>query len=252
MSVLEPEIDRLGCLVGGGQTDKRPELITAALPYVRLLVGRMGLHLPPSLSMEDAVSYGALGLIEAVEKFRPDRGISFTAFLAQHVRWAVLDGLREMDYLPRSVRKRARETELAAEALSQHLLRSPTQQELAEFLHIDEDQTEERLKEVNYSLLSLDDQRYGSEGYDSLLDLIPDEASVAPDSGLADEAETEELASVISALPEQQRLVLDLYYYQSLTLKEIGHVLGVSESRVCQIHAMALMRLREAYRKIDV
>lgn len=224
----------------------REKLIEHYIPLVQYLVGRVAIHLPDNVDTHDLLSYGIFGLMDAIDKYDLGRDIKFETYASTRIRGAIIDGLRSTDWIPRSVRSRAREVNKVTRELENKLGRSPSDQEVAVALDMSLPKYYETLEQIRtLNLLSLDDTI--NTGSDSepirLIDTITDENSQV-DSDLLESELMEELARAVDELPERERLVISLYYHDGLTLKEIGHVLEVSESRVCQIHAKAINFLR--------
>jgi RNA polymerase sigma factor for flagellar operon FliA len=235
-----------------GDEQARERLVVAYSPLVKFIAGRMASGLPAHVEESDLISYGLLGLIGAIERFELEREIKFETFAVARVKGAIIDELRSLDWVPRSVRARARKVEQAHAALESKLGRSPTDEEMADRLEISVDEFRDALLEIaNSSVLALDDlwtfadPEGGSQI--SVLDMIQDPAGVDPEI----EAQTSELkdrlADAIESLPERERLVIALYYYENLTLREIGEVLGVTESRISQLHTKAVLALRSRF-----
>lgn len=227
----------------------RDQLIVAYSPLVKYVAGRVSSGLPQCVDLADLVSYGILGLMDAVDKFNPSRGIKFETYAIARIKGAILDELRAMDWVPRSVRARAREFEAAYIALENRLKRMPTDDEIAKEMGITPEELQALLSRMSYtSVLSFDELWSPSADVDD--DRKDPLASIADDGAddpvdLLEDAELKEiLAQAIERLPEREKTVIALYYYEGLTLKEIGAVLGVTESRVSQMHAKAVLRLR--------
>jgi RNA polymerase sigma factor FliA len=227
----------------------RGRLITAYVPLVRQIAAQLGAGLPGHVDESELVSYGLVGLNNAIERFEPERGIRFESFAATRVRGAILDGLRALDWVPRSVRSRARTIERARARLQHDLGRRPTTSELAARLGIDEPQLREHLLEIaGGSMHTLDEPWAAADASGdevSLLEVIPDPGAPDPQAVLDTSDVKVRLADAIAELPEREKLVVALYYYEGLNLKEIGDVIGVTESRVSQVHTAALARLKE-------
>lgn len=223
----------------------REKLILEYMPLVKYVVGRLAVTLPPTVDAEDLLGYGVMGLIMAIERFAPERGYKFETFAVSRIRGAIIDELRAQDWLPRSVRQKAKELEGKIRGLEHQLGRTATDQELATQLGVTVDELPRSLAEITAPVLSLDDLvSLGDDGQKiSWLDTLPDER-LGPSAQLDQEAMTEVLGQAIDLLPERERLLVSLYYHEGLTLKEIGAVLNVTESRVCQLHAQAMGRLR--------
>jgi RNA polymerase sigma factor FliA len=225
----------------------RDRLIVAYAPLVKYVAGRLGSGLPAHVEEADLVSYGLLGLIGAIERFDPERDIKFETFAMSRIRGAIIDELRALDWVPRSVRSRAREIERAIAELESKLGRAPTDEEIAAKIGISGEELDESLTDISRSSIAALDELWSvSDAGDqvSLIDTIEDPTGARPAEAL-DETETKELlADAISRLPEREKLVITLYYYEELTLREIGDVLGVTESRVSQLHTKAVLRLK--------
>jgi RNA polymerase sigma factor for flagellar operon FliA len=225
----------------------RDRLILTYAPLVKYVAGRMRSALPPHVDEADLISYGLVGLISAVERFDPARRVKFETYAATRIKGAIIDELRALDWVPRSVRSRARQIERAIAELEAKLGRAPTDEEIAAKIGIALDELEESLTDISRSSIAALDELWSVSGEGdqvSLLDTIEDPGSVRP-AEVFDEAEVKEaLADAISRLPEREKLVVTLYYYEELTLREIGEVLGVTESRVSQLHTKAVLRLK--------
>jgi RNA polymerase sigma factor for flagellar operon FliA len=231
--------------------DKNPELrgelITVYAPLVRFVVGRLGIPPTSLLEAEDLVSYGMIGLINAIDRFDPSRGVRFEAFASVRIRGAVIDQLRSLNWLPRSAISRVRQIESALAALEQKLGRPAKEKEVAEAMGVSTDRYRQILLEMNSTVLSLD-APLGSLVQDdevtSLSELLEDQTAPGPVEQAEQRELTEMLSIAIDALPEREKLLLALYYQEELTMKEISKILNVSESRICQLHMQALVRLR--------
>jgi RNA polymerase sigma factor for flagellar operon FliA len=228
-----------------GVRDARDRLILHYSPLVKFVAGRVGVGLPQSVDQADLVSYGVFGLIDAIEKFEPERGFKFETYAIARIRGAIIDELRSYDWVPRSVRAKARSIERAYSKLENELRRTPTDKELAEELGLSEDELSQTLSQISFvGVIALDEAITGDRGDGSTLgDTIADRAGDPLEAYELEEMK-HILADAINRMPERERLVLTLYYYEGLTLAEIGDVLGVTESRVCQIHTKAILQLR--------
>jgi len=231
-----------------GDASARERLVVAYSPMVKFVAGRLGAGLPSHVDDADLISYGLMGLIGAIERFDPERGIKFETFAMTRIRGAIIDELRSLDWVPRSVRSRAREIEAAQAKLEHELQRAPSEAELAARLGISEDELQTSLLEIaNSSVYALDELWTVSDSSGdqvSLLDTISDPRAEDPQESLASTEIKDRLTDAISALPEREKLVIALYYYENLTLREIGEVLGVTESRISQLHTKAVLRLK--------
>jgi RNA polymerase sigma factor for flagellar operon FliA len=208
----------------------------------------MSSGLPAHVDEADLISYGLGGLIFAIERFDLSREIKFETYAITRIRGAIIDELRSLDWVPRSVRARAREIERVNMKLEARLRRAPTDEEMAAELEIDVDEFHDALLQIsNSTIVALDELWHVSDSTGdqvSLLDTIPDHGAPDPEA-MVDQSELRDrIADAIAALPEREKLVIALYYYENLTLREIGEVLGVTESRVSQLHTKAVLRLR--------
>jgi RNA polymerase sigma factor for flagellar operon FliA len=231
-----------------GDATLRERLILHYSPLVKYVAGRVGVGLPQNIEQADLVSYGIFGLIDAIEKFDLERAIKFETYAISRIRGAIIDELRAIDWIPRSVRYKAREVEKAYAKLEGELHRSPTEPEVAAELGISLRELHHVFSQVSFvNVVALDELlSVGGERGDklSLVDTLED--TKAEDPVLAFESEETKylLARAINQLPEREKIVVTLYYYEGLTLAEIGQVLGVTESRICQMHTKAVLQLR--------
>ena len=225
----------------------RKELITEYAPLVRFVVSRLGIPSTSLLEAEDLVSYGIIGLINAIDRFDPSRGVRFEAFATSRIRGAVIDQLRALNWLPRSAVSRVRQLESTLARLEQRLGRPAKEQEAALELGVSTDRYRQMLLEVGIVVLSLD-APFSSLAQDdeiaSLGDLLEDTSVPCPAEQVEKNELTALLAVAVENLPERERILISLYYHDELTMKEISKVMGVSESRVCQLHMQAILRLR--------
>jgi RNA polymerase sigma factor for flagellar operon FliA len=224
----------------------REGLILHYSPLVKFVAGRVGVGLPRNVEQSDLVSYGMFGLIDAIDKFEPARGIKFETYAVNRIKGAILDELRALDWVPRSVRARAREIQRSLGELEHHLHRSVTDEELAEHMGLPVQTLQDQLGEIaTLGFVALDDLVDPSErGSAAVGDLIADPRAADPGGSFEQQESRYILIDAVNRLPERERLVITLYYYEGLTLAEIGAVLGVTESRICQIHTKAVMSLR--------
>jgi RNA polymerase sigma factor for flagellar operon FliA len=223
----------------------RERLVLHYAPLVKYVAGRVGTGLPTHVDVGDLVQSGIFGLIDAIEKFDPERGLRFETYAMQRIRGAILDDLRSQDWVPRVVRSRLREAERALERLGARLHRTPTDTELAEELGIGLDDLRDLYGQLRLtSVVALEDLVAAGKDSGSLVDTLPDDGAVDPVAVLVDRDNRRQLAEAIAQLTERDRIVVSLYYFESLTLAEIGKVLGVTESRVSQLHTRAVLRLR--------
>jgi RNA polymerase sigma factor for flagellar operon FliA len=233
----------------------REQLILHYAPLVKYVASRVATGLPASVEQADLVSYGMFGLIDALEKFDLARAIKFETYAIPRIRGAIIDELRSLDWVPRSVRFKAREVEKAMAELETRLKRAPSDKEVAEHLGMTLAELHDVVTQISFvSVMALDE--LVSTGADrgetmSLLDTLPDLGVPDPIAGLEGNETRAMLSAAISSLTEREKIVITLYYFEGLTLAEIGEVLGVTESRVCQIHTKAVGQLRNNLRDDD-
>jgi RNA polymerase sigma factor for flagellar operon FliA len=231
-----------------GEQSLRERLILHYSPLVKYVAGRVGVGLPPNIEQADLVSYGIFGLIDAIEKFDLERAIKFETYAISRIRGAIIDELRAIDWIPRSVRYKAREVEKAYAALEGKLHRTPTEPEVAEELGITLEELHQIFSRVSFvNVVALDELlNVGGDKGDklSLVDTLEDTKAEDPVAAFESEETKYLLAKAINQLPEREKIVVTLYYYEGLTLAEIGQVLGVTESRICQMHTKAVLQLR--------
>ena len=242
-----PDLDRLWADYQQDPVqDVRDRLIVHYAPLVKYVAGRVASGLPSSVEVADLVSYGMIGLIDAIAKFDPARGFKFETYAIARIKGSMLDELRAIDWVPRSVRTKARTLEQAVSQLQGELHRTPTDAELAAHLDCTDAELQTMLGQVSFTgLVALDDLLTAGEreSASTLADTLAD-AGPGPLAAYEVTEVREQLAVAIRALPEREKTVLGLYYYEGLTLAEIGTILGVTESRVCQIHTKAVLSLR--------
>src|SRR3954465_3807138 len=231
-----------------GDTHARERLVVAYSPLVKYVAGRMASGLPAHVEEADLISYALVGRSGAVERFDLGREIKFETYAITRIKGAIIDELRSLDWVPRSVRAKAREIEKAYAKLEHQLHRTPTDEEMARELKISVDEFQEALVKISTStVVALDELWAVSDSSGdavSLLDTLQDPDAPDPEHLLAQSELKDRLADAIAALPEREKLVIALYYYENLTLREIGEVLGVTESRISQLHTKAVLRLK--------
>jgi RNA polymerase sigma factor FliA len=230
----------------------RDKLILHYSPLVKYVAGRVSVGLPANIEQGDLISYGIFGLIDAIDKYDPDRNIKFETYALARIKGAIIDELRAIDWVPRSVRAKARQIEKAYATLENRFHRTPTNQEVAEELGLTLSELEGIFTQISFvglvaldELLSVGGER--GEGV-TLGDTIPDAKGEDPVSAFELDEMKHMLADAINRLSEREKIVITLYYYEGLTLAEIGQVLGVTESRVCQMHTKAVLQLRARLR----
>jgi RNA polymerase sigma factor for flagellar operon FliA len=231
-----------------GDTHARERLVVAYSPLVKYVAGRMASGLPAHVEEADLISYGLVGLISAIERFDLEREIKFETYAITRIKGAIIDELRSLDWVPRSVRAKAREIEKANTKLEHQLQRAPTDEEMAKELGVGVDDFQESLLQISNSTVAALDELWsvGDSSGDavSLLDTLTDENAPDPAAVMDQTDLKDRVADAIARLPEREKLVVALYYYENLTLREIGEVLGVTESRISQLHTKAVLRLR--------
>ncbi|MGI8427315.1 MAG: RNA polymerase sigma factor WhiG [Actinomycetota bacterium] len=231
-----------------GSPTVRDKLILHYAPMVKFVAGRMRSGLPSTVEQADLISYGIFGLIDAISKFEPDRAIKFETYAVSRIRGAIIDELRSIDWVPRSVRFKARQLEKKTGELENKLHRAPTDQEVAAAMQISVKELQAIYTQIStVSVAALDELILGGNedsGRMPLIETLEDPAAESPEAAFEAEEMKEILSKVVDKLPERERKVVSLYYYEGLTLSQIGEVLGVSESRVCQMHTKAVFQLR--------
>lgn len=232
--------------------EARERLIVNYSPLVKYVAARVGASLPRSVEQADLVSYGMFGLIDAVERFDRSRGFKFETFAIPRIKGAILDELRSMDWVPRSVRTKARNIERAIASLEGDLGRTPSDDELADKLEMSVDTLHDYLNDISAGgIAALDEVRSGSDGETTTLrDLLAD-TGAAPGQRLEERETRRQLGEFLNSLGEREKAVLTLYYFEGLTMADIGQVFGVTESRVCQIHTKAVLLLRSKFAQAD-
>jgi RNA polymerase sigma factor for flagellar operon FliA len=230
-----------------GDSEVRDTLVRQYAPLVKYVAGKVAVGMPHNVEFDDLVGYGVFGLLDAVEKYDPNKHVKFKTYAVTRIRGAIFDELRSIDWVPRSVRQKTREVEETVQRLEASLGRAATDEEIANELGISvKDLEKTMLKISGTSILSLNDVWYTGEDNDkvSIADSIESPESLKPDTIVEKDEIKRVIVNAIYELPEKEKKVLVLYYYEDLTLKEIGQVLEVTESRVSQLHTKAIMRLR--------
>lgn len=221
----------------------RDTLIVQYIYLIRYVVGRVKVTLPATISIEDIAGYGVEGLINAIERYSPQKNTRFETYALIRIRGAILDRIRAQDFLPRSVRQKIKEIKNAQEHLKQELGRMPTTNEVARFLDIEPDKVIQLLSE-DATITSIYDKKGNSEDSVEVIDTIEDTHKLNPQEQAEEKNVKQELERALSRLPERERVIMVLYYQENMTLKEIGETINMSESRVCQLHAQAIMKLK--------
>jgi len=226
--------------------EQKNELIKQYAPLIKFIAQKIAVRLPPNIHIDDLMSAGSIGLMDAIDKWDPTRDNKFKTYAEFRIRGAILDELRSQDWVPRSVRDKSKALDRTIAALESDLGRSPTDEEISEKLNIPMEEFHGLVNQVRpVSLLSIDDQpTFSDSDKKSIANLLEGAKSNSPFNQLNVKVIKDVVARAIEELPERQRLVLSLYYFEDLNLKEIGQVLRVTESRVSQLHAQAVVRLR--------
>ena len=235
-----------------GEMEFRNLLVERYAPLVKYVAGRMAVNMPPSVEFDDLVSYGVFGLIDAIEKFQPERGFKFKTYATTRVRGGIIDELRALDWIPRSTREKARELQSVYASLENKLGRAAEDEEVAKEMGVSVDDLHNQIREISGTIvLSLDDVwRVGSDDDEiTVVDTIEGDPKHRPNWKVEREEVKRLMIESIKQLPDREKEVIALYYYEDLTLKEIGAVLGVTESRVSQLHSKAILRLRGRLQK---
>jgi RNA polymerase sigma factor for flagellar operon FliA len=242
--------DYTDAFFGNGKSitqEKREELILKYSPLIKYVAGRLAMRLPPNISQDDLMSSGVIGLMDAIEKFDPSKEIRFKTYAEFRIRGAMLDELRSLDWIPRSIRKKTAELEKTYEYLEKELNRPAEDKEVAEALGISIEKFYKLLdKTKNITFLDIETirRRMPDNNENDLFDLIADDSEINP-FVLFNKTEIKEiLIKAIEALPEKEKIVISLYYYEDLTMREIGEIMGYTESRISQMHTKAMLRLR--------
>ncbi len=228
-------------------TQLRDKFIRQYMPLVKYVAGKLAVGMPGSVEFDDLVGFGQFGLLDAIEKFDPDKNVKFKTYAVTRIRGAIFDELRQLDWVPRSVRQKSREIEDTIVDLESKLGRTATDAEIAEKMGISENEYQQTIMKISgTSVLSLNDVWYSGNDNEhmSIGDSIESPASLNPDVIVEREEIRKIIVEAINELPEKEKMVIVLYYHEDLTFKEIGQVLEVSESRISQLHARANLRLR--------
>jgi RNA polymerase sigma factor for flagellar operon FliA len=229
-----------------GQLDAKQALVEAYLPLVDYVSGRMAIGLPKTVSRDDLASYGVMGLIDATDKFDYERGLQFETYASWRIRGAIIDGLRQGDWVPRSVREKAKKVEEAYQKLEQQYLRSVTDREMSEYLQISENEFQQMLQDIAITTVCSIDEPIREEEAETRLSLLVDEKAKNPESKVGEFFLKDTLTKAIERLTEKERIVVSLFYYEDLSLSEIAEVMNLSPSRISQLHSKAILRLRGA------
>lgn len=232
-----------------GDIEAKKSLIENYLPLVEFVTNRMAIGLPKNVMKDDLASHGVMGLIDAIEKFDYKRGLQFETYASWRIRGSIIDGLRQGDWVPRSVREKAKRVEDAYQVLEQQYMRSVTDAEVSQYLHISEKEFTTMLQDIAVaSICSLEDPIREEES-ETRMTLLVDEKAKNPDQTVHEVYLKESLIKGIERLTEKERTVVSLFYYEELSLSEIAEVMSLSPSRISQLHSKAILRLRGALAK---
>lgn len=229
--------------------EAKKRLIEHYLPLVDYVTNRMAIGLPKNVSKDDLASNGVMGLIDAIEKFDYQRGLQFETYASWRIRGAIIDGLRQGDWVPRSVREKAKKIEEAYQHLEQQLLRSVTDAEVSAYLNVSERDFQQMLQEIAVTTVCSLEDPIREEESETRLSMLVDEKARNPDYKVQEHFLKETLIKGIERLTEKERIVISLFYYEELSLSEIAEVMSLSPSRISQLHSKAILRLRGALEK---
>ncbi len=223
---------------------ERDALINETLPLIKHIAHRVAIRVPNNVEIRDLINAGVLGLMDAIEKFEPERNVKFKTYAEVRIRGAILDSLRDLDWAPRSLRKKSKDLERMYTDLSQKLGRPATDEEVSEAMGGNIEDFHALVDQLHGLTIGSFENLSDSEDSENYINYYPDDGSNDPYTKFESNELTRLLADAIEELPEKERLVLSLYYYEEFTMKEIGALLGVNESRVSQLHTKATLRLR--------
>lgn len=221
----------------------RDILIVQYIYLIRYVVGRVKVTLPSTISIEDIAGYGVEGLINAIERYSPQKNTRFETYALIRIRGAILDRIRAQDFLPRSVRKKIKDIKSAQEYLKQELGRMPTTQEVAQYMDMEPEKVIQLLSE-DATMTSIYDKKGANDDSVEIIDTIEDTNKLNPQEQAEEKNVKQELEKALLRLPERERIIMVLYYQENMTLKEIGETINMSESRICQLHAQGIMKLK--------
>ncbi len=221
----------------------RDTLIVQYIYLIRYVVGRVKVTLPSTISVEDIAGYGVEGLINAIERYSPQKNTRFETYALIRIRGAIIDKIRAQDFLPRSLRKKIKDVKNAQEKLKQEMGRMPTTSEVASYLDMEPEKVSQILSE-DYTMTSIYDKKGSNDDSVEIIDTIQDTNKLNPQEQAEEKNVKYQLEKALKRLPERERIIMVLYYQENMTLKEIGETINMSESRVCQLHAQAIMKLK--------
>lgn len=239
------ELEKLWFAYFKDKTDKklRDQLIVQYIYLTKYVLGRIKGSLPSIYTVDDITGYGVEGLIDAIEKYSPDKGARFETYAIMRIRGTIIDKIRSQDWVPRSTRKKIKDVKEASEKLRKELGRFPTSSEIGQVLGIEKEKVDAILAD-NTTVSSIYDKKGNSDESIEIIDTIEDTNATTPLERLEEKDTKKELQNALRSLPERERMIMVLYYQKNMTLKEIGETIEVSESRVCQLHAQAIMKLK--------
>lgn len=243
--LAEDELESLWHEYFKDKTNKtvRDTLIVQYIYLIRYVVGRVKVTLPATISIEDIAGYGVEGLINAIERYSPQKNTRFETYALIRIRGAILDRIRAQDFLPRSLRKKIKDIKAAQEYLKQELGRMATTTEVANYLQMDPDKVSQIMSE-DMTITSIYEKRGSTDDSIEIIDTIEDTGKLTPQEHAEEKNVKHELERALQRLPERERIIMVLYYQENMTLKEIGETISMSESRVCQLHAQGIMKLK--------
>ena len=250
---METELREAKAKHGEVPASLKEQIVLEHTPLIRYIVNRIAVRLPSHIDLDDLHNTGVIGLMDAIEKYDPSKNCKFKTYAEFRIKGAILDQLRSLDWVPRSVRQKSRRLERAYGEVEQRLGRSASEEEVADSLGLQLDKFHELLNQVRgISLVNLEEIRGGGDGErtGTFADVVEDVHAENPLAALKLSEMKHIVADTIATLPEKERLVISLYYYEDLNMKEIGSILGITESRVCQIHTKSVLRLRSKLKNV--
>ncbi len=233
------------------ENDVKEQIVKEYIPLVKYIASRIMIGKNKYMEYEDLVSYGIIGLMDAISKFNPDKGMKFSSYASIRIKGAIIDQIRKNRPITKGAMDKLNRYNSAIESLQNKLLREPNILEIAQYLQLSLQEVSQIENYINHiSMVSLENIIFSDDEEVNLLGIIEDKNSPSPEGELEEKEQLEVLSDAIKLLKEKEQLILNLYYYEKLTLKEIGSILSVSESRVCQLHARSISNLREAMKKL--
>lgn len=231
---------------------QKEKIVEKYIPLVRYLASRVMLGKTKYIEYEDLVSYGVVGLLDAINRYDASKGMKFSSYATLRIKGSMIDEIRKNRPISKGAMDKLAKYNECVESLQNELMREPSLKEIAKFMNINENEVSQIENYINYmSIISLESVLYSDEDDVTVMDTIEDKESISPEDSLEDKEKLEILEEAINMLKEKDKLILKLYYYERLTLKEIGVILEVSESRVCQLHSRSIRNLRAVMQKIN-